>query len=194
MTIGNSSRDPQPSDPGGLVFNKIARDAVCVVTNPTNPLGELSQEQVQDDLLRPHAQLERGAGRESARPDRPRHPHRRLRYAGRVQKIFMGASLSVAASAPAKSSNGLVNQAVRTDDNAIGYVSLDFTQRRHAVPYKGVACTLRNAKSGQYPGVRNFWLVTRGSRDRRRQEVHQLGAAQQRRRGRSSAPDWVPLR
>jgi phosphate transport system substrate-binding protein len=30
------------------------------------------------------------------------------------------------------------------------------------VPYKGVACSLRNAKSGQYGGVRNFWLVSRG--------------------------------
>ena len=28
--------------------------------------------------------------------------------------------------------------------------------------YQGVACTLRNAKSGQYPGVRTFWMVTKG--------------------------------
>src|ERR1044072_7487661 len=28
VTIGNASRDPKPSDPGGLVFNKIAPDAV----------------------------------------------------------------------------------------------------------------------------------------------------------------------
>jgi phosphate transport system substrate-binding protein len=25
-----------------------------------------------------------------------------------------------------------------------------------------VACNLRNAKSGEYGGVRNFWMVTRG--------------------------------
>ena len=31
------------------------------------------------------------------------------------------------------------------------------------MPYKGVACNLRNAKSGQYPGVRNFWFVTVGA-------------------------------
>ena len=31
------------------------------------------------------------------------------------------------------------------------------------MPYKGVACNLRNAKSGQYPGVRNFWFVTLGA-------------------------------
>ena len=28
--------------------------------------------------------------------------------------------------------------------------------------YNGIACNLRNAKSGEYGGVRNFWMVTRG--------------------------------
>ena len=47
VTIGNSSRDPKPSDPGGLVFNKIAKDAICVITSEKNPLPDLSQETVQ---------------------------------------------------------------------------------------------------------------------------------------------------
>lgn len=47
VTIGNSSRDPKPSDPGGLVFTKIARDAVCIVTNPSNPIPTIDQAGVQ---------------------------------------------------------------------------------------------------------------------------------------------------
>ena len=39
-TIGNSSRDPKDGDPGGIVFNKIARDALCIVTNPRQPARE----------------------------------------------------------------------------------------------------------------------------------------------------------
>ena len=31
------------------------------------------------------------------------------------------------------------------------------------VGYEGIPCTLRNAKSGQYLGVRNFWMVTKGA-------------------------------
>jgi phosphate transport system substrate-binding protein len=31
------------------------------------------------------------------------------------------------------------------------------------VAYKGVGCTLRNAKAGQYEGTRNLYMVTRGS-------------------------------
>ena len=77
------------------------------------------------------------------------------------QKIFMGSS-SVASSAAQKASNGLIQQAVRSDKNAVGYVSLDFIAGTNAVGYQGVPCNLRNAKSGEYNGVRNFWMVTRG--------------------------------
>ncbi len=47
---------------------------------------------------------------------------------------------------------------------AIGFVSLAATIAGgvHAVPYQGIQCTLPNAKSGQYGGVRNFWMVTKG--------------------------------
>ena len=51
---------------------------------------------------------------------------------------------------------------MQTDKNAIGYVSLDFIGGVTPAGYNGVACNLRNAKSGEYGGVRNFWMVTRG--------------------------------
>src|SRR3954447_26652405 len=47
VTIGNSSRDPKPTDPGGIVFNKIAKDAICIVTNPGNPIANLDQATIQ---------------------------------------------------------------------------------------------------------------------------------------------------
>src|SRR5215831_5251980 len=48
VTIGDASRDPEPGvDPHGLVFTKIARDGVCVITNRSNPIHNLSQGQVQ---------------------------------------------------------------------------------------------------------------------------------------------------
>ncbi len=46
--IGDSSRDPIVGvDPTGLVFTKIARDGVCVITNDKNPISNLSQEEVE---------------------------------------------------------------------------------------------------------------------------------------------------
>jgi phosphate transport system substrate-binding protein len=42
VDIGDVSRDPEEGDPAGLVFTKIARDGVCMVTNPRNRLANLS--------------------------------------------------------------------------------------------------------------------------------------------------------
>ena len=77
------------------------------------------------------------------------------------QKIFMG-SATVSSTASAKASNGLVQSAVKSDKNAVGYVSADFTPGTNAAAYNGVACNVANAKSGQYGGVRSFYMVTRG--------------------------------
>jgi phosphate transport system substrate-binding protein len=161
VTIGNSSRDPKSSDPGGIFFNKIARDAICLVTNPANPLANLSQDTIQAIFSGNVRNWEDvpGSGITGS-----------IDLVGRTaasgtqdafQKIFMG-SASVTSSLAAKASNGLVQQAVQTDKNAIGYVSLDFVGGVNTVGYNGVACNLRNAKSGEYGGVRNFWMVTRG--------------------------------
>jgi phosphate transport system substrate-binding protein len=162
VTIGNSSRDPKPTDPGGLVFNKIARDALCVVTNNANGIPSLSQAQIQaifSGQVRNWTEVP-GAGVSGPIDLIVRSAPSGTQDA--FQKLFMG-SKSVATSASQKASSGLVAQAVQSDKNAIGYVSLAFTSKVHDAGYQGVACNLRNAKSGQYPGTRNFWMVTRGA-------------------------------
>ena len=42
------ARPDQGVDPTGLVFTKIARDGVCIITNKSNPICNLSQETVED--------------------------------------------------------------------------------------------------------------------------------------------------
>ena len=161
VSIGDSSRDPKDSDPGGLVFNKIARDAICLITNPSNQLANLSQAQVQAIFS---GQVRDWGSVPGATASGPIDLIVRTAASGTqdaFQKIFLG-SAKVSSSAAAKASNGLVQQAVQSDKNAIGYVSLDFTSGTNKAAYQGVACTLPNAKSGQYGGTRNFWMVTRG--------------------------------
>lgn len=191
VTIGNSSRDPKSSDPAGLVFNKIARDAVCLVTNPSNRLTNLSAAQVSaifSGQVRDWSQIP-GAGASGT-----------IDLVGRTaasgtydafNKIFMGGA-TLSTTMAQKASNGLVQQSVQSDKNAIGYVSLAFTAGTNEVAYNGVPCNLRNAKSGQYGGVRNFFMVTRGPA---------TGAAKKWIRWVQKSPiatqivstDWVPL-
>jgi phosphate transport system substrate-binding protein len=161
VTIGQSSRDPKAGDPGGIFFNKIARDAICLATHPNNKLANLSQATIQgifSGTIRDWGQVPGATatgtidivGRTAASGTQDA-----------FQKIFMGTK-TVTSSIAAKASNGLVQQAVQSDPNAIGYVSLDFVDGTNVAGYNGVACNLRNAKSGEYGGVRNFWMVTRG--------------------------------
>lgn len=162
VTIGDASRDPLSSDPHGLTFTKIARDGICVITNSSNPVSNLSQGEVQsifDGSVSDWSSVP-GAGVTGAIDLITRTPASGT--ADAFKQIFMGQSLSISGTAVEKQSNGLVEQTVRSDPNGIGFVSLDFTGGVHPVPYQGVSCTLRNAKSGQYHGVRNFWMVTRG--------------------------------
>jgi phosphate transport system substrate-binding protein len=192
VTLGMSSRDPQPSDPGGLAFNRVARDGVCIATHPSNLIGNLSQEIVQDIF----------AGRTRNWSDVPgatvsgtidlivRNAASGTQDA--FQNIFMGQDLRVSPSASQRPSNGRVQQAVRSNQNAVGYLDFNFTAGTHTVPYRGVACTLRNAKSGQYGGVRNFWLVSRGKASGAAKSwiswIRKSGKAR-----RIISKNWVPL-
>jgi phosphate transport system substrate-binding protein len=161
VSIGNSSRDPKSSDGQGLIFNKVAKDAICIVSNPKNPLANLSQSQIQGIFS---GSIRNWSDVPGATATGSINLIVRTAASGTqdaFQKIFMG-SKSVAGAASAKASNGLVQQAVQSDPNAVGYVSLDFVSGVSPAAYNGVACNLRNAKSGEYGGVRNFWMVTRG--------------------------------
>ena len=46
VSIGDVSRDPLAADPAGLVFYPIAKYGICVITNKSNPVPNLTQSQV----------------------------------------------------------------------------------------------------------------------------------------------------
>jgi phosphate transport system substrate-binding protein len=192
VTIGNSSRDPKPSDPGGLVFHKIARDAVCIITNPSNPVPSIDPTGVKAIFgggVRTWSQVP-GSTQSGPIEIFVRTPGSGTQDA--FQRIFMGAT-KIFSGAEEKSTNGKVQAAVQPNPLAIGYVSLYFTKGTHPIPYKGVPCTLRNAKSGQYGGSRNFYMVTRGPAKGAAKAwikwITHSGAARS-----VIGTDWVPLR
>jgi phosphate transport system substrate-binding protein len=160
--IGDSSRDPLSTDPHGLDFYKIARDGVCIITNDQNPLGNLSEEAVVKIFTGEWRDWSQVPGAGISGPidlfDRDGASGTQDAF----QHIFLGESLKISPSASAKTSNGLEETSVATDKQAIGFVSFAYTHSVHTVDYNGVACNLRNARSGQYLGVRNFWMVTKG--------------------------------
>jgi phosphate transport system substrate-binding protein len=162
VSIGNSSREPKPGDPGGLVFTKVAGDALCVITNGSNRLPNLDQNGVKAVF---GGDVRDWGGVPGSTVGGTIDVFVRTAASGTqdaFDKIFMEGK-RVFGGASAKASSGLVQQSVKSNNGGIGYVSLAFTEGVHNVPYKGVSCDLRNAKSGQYGGLRNFYMVTRGA-------------------------------
>jgi phosphate transport system substrate-binding protein len=144
------------------VFSKIARDGVCMITNPKNPISNLNQQAVQAIFTGNVREWSEVPGSKMSGPidlvDRIASSGTQDAF----QNIFLGPTLKISPSAAAEETNGLVQNKVKVDEHAIGFVSFAFTSGVNAVGYQGIPCTLRNAKSGQYQGVRNFWMVTKG--------------------------------
>ena len=166
VDIGDASRDPIPGvDPKGLVFSKIARDGICVITNTVNPLPNLTQETVQGIFTGDIRDWSQVPGSTLQGPidlfDREAVSGTQDAF----QDIFLGEALKISPSATQEASEGLEVNAVGADKSAIGFTSFAATLNGgvHTVDYQGIPCTLANAKSGQYAGVRNFWMVTKGA-------------------------------
>ncbi len=165
--IGDSSREPEKSEeePGApeLTWTKVARDGVCIITNKANPLPNLSEETVQGIFTGDLRDWSEVPGSHLSGPidlfDRDGSSGTQDAF----QHIFLGEERKISPSASAEGSNGTEQNQVTADKNAIGFVSFHFTSGVHTVDYEGIACNLANARSGQYLGVRNFWMVTKGT-------------------------------
>jgi phosphate transport system substrate-binding protein len=164
VDIGDASRDPIPGvDPHGLVFTKVARDGVCVITNPANKIANMSQQTVTGIFTGAIRDWSQVPGAQITGPidlfDRDGASGTQDAF----QNIFLGENLKISPSATPENSEGTEASAVAGEQGAIGFVSLDFAGGLNSVGYQGIPCTLNNAKSGQYGGVRNFWFVTKGA-------------------------------
>jgi len=161
VTLGMSSRDPRNGDPKGLNFYRVAKDAVCIITNSANPVGNLSQQQIADIFsgkIRSWSEVP-GATQTGTIAIEARNEASGTLDA--FERLFLGdATLSNAAAR--RASNGLIQAGVKRNPQAIGFVSLEFLSGVHTIDVGGVACTTANAKSGRYAGTRNFWLVAKG--------------------------------
>jgi phosphate transport system substrate-binding protein len=184
VTLGMSSRDPK--------LSRIARDAICIITNKSNTLSDISQAQVQSifgGTVRDWGQVP------GATANGTINVFVRTAASGTqdaFQKIFLGTT-KVTSVASQRASNGLVQQAVKNSPTGIGYVSLAFTKGTNPVTYKGVACNLRNAKAGTYGGLRSFWLVSRGAATGAAKKwIHWVRSDKDALR--ITAEQWVPLK
>jgi len=163
VSIGDSSRPPASTDPAGLVFYPIAKYFVCVVTNPSNPISNLTAAQVQQIFSGKVRNWSQVSG---ATATGPIDVYTRTSVAGVLttfQNTLLGAG-KVGSFASQEASEGLMQNAIKKDPGAIGFLSDYFALAKgvHAVAYNGTACSVANVVSGTYPGTSDFYEVTKG--------------------------------
>jgi phosphate transport system substrate-binding protein len=163
VSIGNSSRAPQTGDPAGLYFYPIAKYFVCIVTNSANPLPNLTAAQAQQIFTGKVRSWSQVSG---ATATGPIDVYSRTSVAG-VLTTFQNTLLAgskVGSFATQEASEGLMQNAVKKDSSGIGFLSDYFALAKglNPVAYAGTACSVANVVSGTYPGVSDFYEVTKG--------------------------------
>jgi phosphate transport system substrate-binding protein len=163
VTIANVSRDPLAADPVGLDFYPIAKYAICVVTNKSNPLSNLTPTQLVGIFT---GKTRSWSGVSGATATGTIDLISRTSVAG-VLTSFQTLLLEgkkVSSIATEEASEGLMRQAIENDPNSIGFLSNYQSDKGgvHSVSIGGVACNRSTAVSGQYQGIARFYEVTKG--------------------------------
>ncbi len=163
VTIADVSRDPLPTDTG-LTFYPIARYGICMITNKSNTLSNLTTAQAIAIFT---GKTRTWSAIPGATATGTIDLISRTSVAGVLTSfqtdLLEGKKVStLAAEEPAE---GLVRQQVENDPSAIGFVSNYQSDKGtvNAVGLNGVACNRSTVVSGQYSGTARFYEVTKGN-------------------------------
>jgi phosphate transport system substrate-binding protein len=158
--IGMADLVTLPDEAKALNSTTVARDGIAIVVNPKNGVGNLSSQQVKDiftgrvvnwkdvgSLDAPIRVISREEGSGTRRS---------------FDKLALGEE-KLTPSALFQNSNGTIREAVASDPNAIGYLSIGLVDARvKAISYNGIAPSNDNVKKGQYPLARPVYFLTKG--------------------------------
>jgi phosphate transport system substrate-binding protein len=164
VEIADVSRDPLPTgEPSGLVYYPIAEYGICIVTNKSNTLSNLTEAKVQAIFEAKDKEWSQVPG---ASVSGPIDLISRTSTAGvltNFKTLFLN-NKSVASTAAEEPSEGLLEQQVANTPNGIGFLSNYRADQGtvNPVAYNGVPCTLANVASGQYTATARFYEVTKG--------------------------------
>jgi phosphate transport system substrate-binding protein len=161
VNVGMSSRDLKSTEKSkGAYGTAFARDAMTIIVNPHMPVRKLTNAQVKAIYTGRITNWKQVGG-----------PNATIVVCGRtapsgtfdffVEK-FLGTSRQ-SSRVKTYSSNGLVRNAVKSNNFAIGYVGMAYVNSTvRGVALDGVSPTRTNAVSGKYKYVRRLWYVTKG--------------------------------
>jgi phosphate transport system substrate-binding protein len=157
--IGMADLVELPPEAGALSRVVVARDGIAVVVHPSNPVADLSAEQIRRILSGTLRNWKEVGGN-----DRPITVVSREAGSGTrmsFEQIIRGVVLTQ--DAIVQDSNGTVRETVANDPQAIGYLSHGLLNERiKAVRVDGVESTTEEIVAGRYALVRPVFFLTKG--------------------------------
>jgi phosphate transport system substrate-binding protein len=162
VTIADVAQEPSSAD-AGLDFYPIAKYAICVVTNKSNPVTNLTEAQIKSIFT---GKTSSWSGLPGATSTGPIEVFTRTSVAGVLTsfKSLLLEGKSVEPSATEEATEGLMRQAVESAPSGIGFLSNYQADKGglNVPQVNGVACNKTTAASGTYPGIAVFFEVTKG--------------------------------
>ena len=165
--IGTSSRDLKPEEGNlGLIDTPIAYDGIAVIVSPSNPVNNLSKDQLANIFSGKIKNWSEVGG-----ADQPIDLVNRDESSGTrdaFTKLVMGKS-TFDPRAAVLPGTGQVRDVVARASGAIGYISVGFVKPRFtnvavkALSVDGIAPTEANIASGEYPVGRRLHFLTKGA-------------------------------
>ena len=154
--VGMSSRALMPEE-HDLIGVPIAYDAIAIIVHPSNPLTDLSIDEIKGIFSRQMTNWRDAGGRNHPITLVTREEGSGTRES--FQHLIMGKT-EISLAALVQDSNGAIRQVVADDPNAIGYISLGLVNDR-VKPLKidGVEANVENIKKHRYKFVRPFLFV-----------------------------------
>jgi len=159
--VGMSSRKLEESEKE-LISVPIIYDAIAVIVHRTNPLNNLSMDQIRKIYAGKITRWKEIEGTDRAITVVTREEGSGTRET--FQNLVMGKNEEISLGALVQDSNGAIRQVVADDPNAIGFISLGLVNDRvKALKIDGIEPTLQNIRAHRYQIVRPFLFVFKSS-------------------------------
>lgn len=163
VNIGSSSRELNPEEKNkhpDLVIHTIGVDGIAVVIHPSNPINNLSLEQIRDIFSGKINNYKEVGG-----------PDKRIVLVEREDgsgtrsmfESFVMNNTDVSTRALQKPASGAIRFTISGNEYAIGYLGIGYLDGTiKPVSINGVAPTEENIRTHHYPISRNLYLITKG--------------------------------
>jgi phosphate transport system substrate-binding protein len=158
--VGMSSRDLMPEE-RNLIAIPIAYDAIAIIVHPSNPVTNLTIDQIRGIFSGRITNWKQAGGRSHPLTLVTREEGSGTRES--FQHLLMGKT-EISLAALVQDSNGAIRQVVADDPNAIGYISLGLVNDRvKPLMIDGVGANVENIRKLRYKFVRPFLFVFRNN-------------------------------